>query len=93
MAQIALDRAGVDTIVCQLVTAAMAKHVRVDFHIEAGNVSGPINHCLKAALGERRPTAAGWPGERWPAAGWPAAGGQEKGGQSKGDQPQGGQNK
>ena len=32
----------------------MPKHVRMDFHIEAGDSRGPVHHRLKTALGERR---------------------------------------
>src|SRR5215831_10750425 len=39
MTQIALDRARIDALIGQLVAAGVAQHVRVDFHIEAGDLS------------------------------------------------------
>ena len=37
--QIALDRARIDALIGQLVAAGVAQHVRVDFHIEVGDLS------------------------------------------------------
>jgi hypothetical protein len=39
MTQIALDRARIDALIGQLVAAGVAQHVRVDFHIEVGDLS------------------------------------------------------
>ena len=39
MTQIALNRARIDALIGQLVTASVTQHVRVDFHIEARMVA------------------------------------------------------
>jgi hypothetical protein len=49
MAQVALDGPRIDAIIRQLVTAAMAQHVRMDFHVEAGCAGCAFDHGLKAA--------------------------------------------
>ena len=50
VAQITLDGARIDTIVCQFVAAAMPQHVRVDFHVKARRASGTFYHGLEAAF-------------------------------------------
>lgn len=48
MSQIALNRARIDALVGQLVTASVTQHVRVDLHVETGSVARPLDHGLKA---------------------------------------------
>jgi hypothetical protein len=55
MTELSLDGAGIDAIICQLETAGMAEHVRVDFHFETGTLTSTLKHGLKAPLRERRP--------------------------------------
>jgi hypothetical protein len=43
MAEIMLERAGVDTIVGQFLTRAVPKHVRVSFEAEARFSAGPLH--------------------------------------------------
>ena len=54
MAQIALDGARIDAVICQFVTAAMPQHVRVNLHVKARRAGRAFHHGLEAAFGERR---------------------------------------
>ena len=54
MAQIALDRACVDAIVCQFVAAAMPQHVRVDLDVKARRAGRTLYHGLEAPRRKRR---------------------------------------
>jgi cytochrome c2 len=53
VSQIALDRARIDALIGQLVTASMAQHVRMNFHIEARSLSRAFDHCLKTPRRKR----------------------------------------
>ena len=48
VAEIGLDRAGVDALVSQLEAASVAQHVRVDLHIEACSLNSALDHRLEA---------------------------------------------
>ena len=54
VAEIGLDRSGIDPIIGQLEAAGVAQHVRVDLHIEPSGLAGALDHRLKATLGEWR---------------------------------------
>ena len=54
VAEIGLDRPGIDAVVSQLEAASMAQHVRVDLHIEPSSLASALDHCLIATLGEWR---------------------------------------
>src|SRR5580693_264449 len=54
VAEIGLDRSGIDAVVGQLEAAGVAQHVRVDLHIEAYSLTSALDHRLKATLGEWR---------------------------------------
>ena len=54
VAEIGLDRSGIDAVVGQLEAAGVAQHVRVDLHIEACSLTSALDHRLKATLGEWR---------------------------------------
>ena len=54
MAEIGLDRPGIDAVVGQLEAAGVAQHVRVDLHIEPSSLTSALDHRLKATLGEWR---------------------------------------
>ena len=56
VAEIALDRAGIDAIVSQLVAAGMTQHVRVHLELELCLLAGPLDQGLKASAGERHAT-------------------------------------
>ena len=53
VAQIALDRAGVDAIVCELITARVTQHMWVYLHIEAGDIGSAFDHCLETPRRKR----------------------------------------
>jgi hypothetical protein len=53
-----LNSSGIDAIVSQLEAAGVPQHVRVDLHIEAGDLAGTLNHRLKTSLRERCPALA-----------------------------------
>ena len=53
VAEVGLDRPGIDAVVGQL-EAAVAQHVRVDLHIEPSSLASALDHRLKATLGEWR---------------------------------------
>ena len=55
VAEIGLDRTGIDAIIRQLKSTGMAEHMRVDFHFETGSLTGTLKHGLKAPLREWRP--------------------------------------
>ena len=58
MAEVALNGAGIDAVVRQLVAARMAKHVRMDFHLKSGGLPSALHHRLKATRGEGRAALA-----------------------------------
>src|SRR4029077_8656273 len=58
MAEISLDRAGIDAFVGQLKPAGMPEPVRMTLHFEASNIGSALQHCLKTAFWERRAALA-----------------------------------
>ena len=54
MAEVGLQRAGIDTVVGQLIAAGMAQHVRVDLDAEIGRDCCPLDHAGKTGRRERR---------------------------------------
>ena len=54
VAEVGLDRPGIDAVVGQFEAAGVAEHVRVDLHIEACSLTSALDHRLKATLGEWR---------------------------------------
>ena len=58
VAEITLNRAGIDAVVRQLVAAGVPEHVRVHLELEACNLAGTFDHGLEAAIGERCPALA-----------------------------------
>jgi len=58
VSQIALDRAGIDAVVCQLISAGVAQHVWVYFHLEPRRAGHAFDHCLEAPRRKRSPTLA-----------------------------------
>ena len=58
VSQIALDRAGINAIVCQLVPAGVAQHVWVYLNLERRCAGHAFDHCLKAQRRKRSRTLA-----------------------------------
>ena len=58
MSQIALNRAGIDTIVGQLIAAGVTQHARVDLHVEARSRGRALHHRLEASRRKRCPALA-----------------------------------
>ena len=54
MAEVGLDRSGIDAVIRQFEPAGVAEHVRVDLHIEACSLTSALDRRLKAPLGEWR---------------------------------------
>jgi hypothetical protein len=53
VAEIGLDRSGIDAVVGQLEAAGVAQHVRMDLHIEACSHASALDHRLKATRPDR----------------------------------------
>jgi hypothetical protein len=53
VAEVGLDRSGIDAIVGHLETAGVAQHVGVDLEAELGGLTCPFNQFLEACNGER----------------------------------------
>jgi hypothetical protein len=54
VAEIGLDRSGIDAVVGQFEVTGMPQHARVNLHIEACSLTSALDHCVKATLGEWR---------------------------------------
>jgi len=58
VSQIALDRASVDAVVCQLIPTGVAQYVWVYFHLEPRRAGHAFDRCLKAPRRKRSRTLA-----------------------------------
>ncbi len=58
VAEIRLNGAGIDPLICQLIAAGVSEHVRVYLHVKSRSLAGTFKHCLKAPSREGRATFA-----------------------------------
>jgi len=63
VAQIRLQRARIDAVICQLVTAGVAQHMRVRFDAQVGSDGGTLDHARESRRGQWR-AALGYEHER-----------------------------
>jgi hypothetical protein len=58
VAEIALDRAGIDALIGQLIAASVPEHVRVYLHVETRSLARTVHHRLEASGREWRAALA-----------------------------------